>query len=66
MGLDFSWSDLSLTNGELFSSHRKKVEVMEKQWDAYPFGDYKLNVSIKNHSSSRELDPSEVAEDRLT
>ena len=47
MGLDFSWSDLSLTDGELFSSHRKKVEVMEKQWDAYPFSDYKLKRKSK-------------------
>ena len=43
-------SPLSLCDGKLFSSHRKKVEEMESNWDHYPFADYKLkSVSKKSY-----------------
>ena len=48
MGLEFSMSCLSLEDGELFTSHRKKVEEMEKQWGAYPFSGYKLTRKSKS------------------
>ena len=47
MGIPFSRSSLSLTNGELFTSHRKKVEEMKEKWDDYPFIDYKLKSKSK-------------------
>ena len=47
IGLKFSMSSLSLEDGELFTSHRKKVQEMEKQWGAYPFSDYKLTRKSK-------------------
>ena len=42
LGLPFSMSSLSITDGVLYSSHRKKVEEMEQKWSDYPFSDYKL------------------------
>ena len=47
MGLPFSKSSLSLSSGELFISHFKKVEEMENDWADYPFADFKLKVKTK-------------------
>ena len=44
MGLSFSMSSLSLSDGELFTSHKRKVEEMERAWVEYPFADYKLKA----------------------
>ena len=53
MGIPFSRSSLSLTDGELFTSHRKKVEEMKTQWADYPFTDFQLKrKSQKTHKNA--------------
>ena len=47
MNLPFSWSGLSLLQGELFLSHQKKISEMEENWSEYPFSDYKLQPRTK-------------------
>ena len=47
MGLPFSLSSLSIVDGELFSSHKKKVEEMQENWEAYPFSEYSLKAKTK-------------------
>ena len=47
MGLSFDSSSLAITEGELFSSHKRKIEEMESGWEKYPFSDYKLKVKTK-------------------
>ena len=49
MGLPFSQGSLNLLDGELFVSHKKKVEEMEVKWDAYPYRQYKLESSKKSY-----------------
>ena len=44
MGLSFDSSSLAITEGELFSSHKRKIEEMESGWEKYAFSDYKLKV----------------------
>ena len=40
-------SSLSLSDGILFSSHKKKVEKMKTEWDSYPFSDFVLKAKGK-------------------
>ena len=47
MNLPFSWSGLSLLQGDLFLSHQKKISEMEENWSEYPFSDYKLQPRTK-------------------
>ena len=47
MKLPFSMSNLSLTEGEIFLSHKKKVEEMQSDWQEYPFQDFKLKSKSK-------------------
>ena len=51
MGLPFSESSLSLTNGEIFASHKKKVDEMTRDRKEYRYLDFKLK-SIKSLLSS--------------
>ena len=47
MKLPFSMSSLTLTDGELYSSHKKKVDKMKKEWNEYPFTDYEVKPKGK-------------------
>ena len=47
MGLEFIQDSLSLLDGELFLSHKKKVDEMEEKWQDYPFRNYSLKLKTK-------------------
>ena len=47
MGLPFSEEPLSLLDGEVFSSHKKKHEEMLSKWKDYPFKHYGLKHKSK-------------------
>ena len=47
MTMPFSMSSLSLTDGLLFTSHKKKVEKMKREWSDYPFSEYSLRKKGK-------------------
>ena len=47
MELPFSMSSLSITDGLLFTSHKRKVEKMKREWSAYPFSEYSLRTKGK-------------------
>ena len=47
MGIAFSQESLCLMDGELFISHKKKVEEMEEKWAEYSFSHYRLKAKGK-------------------
>ena len=42
MDIPFTQGTLSPLDGDLFLSHKKKVDAMKANWDAYPFAAYEL------------------------
>ena len=56
MGIPFSTAGLSLSDGKLFTSHKKKVEEMKNDWDLYPFSDYELRSISKKACVFRRIE----------
>ena len=47
MKIPFSFSSLSLLEGDLFASHQKKILEMKAEWPEYPFSDFRLRVKSR-------------------
>ena len=50
LGVPFSKSGLSLLDGEVFASHKKKHEEMLAKWEQYPFKNFRLKSKSKKKS----------------
>ena len=55
MGIPFAQGTLSPLDGELFLSHKKRVDEMKVNWDAYPFADYELQSRSKKLYRFRKI-----------
>ena len=55
MGLSFSKDKLSLLDGRLFDSHKKKVEEMKSDWEAYPFAYHELKPKSSESFAFRKF-----------
>ena len=55
MGVPFTGEPLSLLDGELFLSHKKKLEEMEEKWNDYPFAHYQLQSKSKKSYKFRKI-----------
>ena len=54
MGLSFIQDPLSILDGELFESHKKKHEEMLAKWEEYPFKHYRLLIKSKKSYKFRK------------
>ena len=54
MELPYAEGTLSLLDGEVFASHKKKVEEMELKWEDYPFSNYQLKKKTKKSFKFRK------------
>ena len=54
MELLFSEEPLSILNGEVFESHKKKYEEMLQDWAEYPFKEYRLKAKSKKSYKFRK------------
>ena len=50
LGVPFDKGDLSLLDGEVFASHKKKHEEMQANWEQYPFKNFRLKSKSKKKS----------------
>ena len=47
MGLPWTQGELSILDGDVFDSHKKKVDEMIENWTDYPYGNFKLIARSK-------------------
>ena len=47
MGVPWTQGELSILDGDVFDSHKKKVDEMIENWTDYPYGDFKLIARSK-------------------
>ena len=55
MGVPWTQGELSILDGDVFDSHKKKVDEMIENWTDYPYGDFKLIARSKKSYAFRKI-----------